>query len=73
MFGNVDEKFIVEMEIDGVVVSREEYTAPRFERERTMLRRKMERDSRGRPWAIFVIKQRLFNTKYYKPRSRKAA
>jgi len=45
------------------VVMREEYTAPRFERERVMLRRKAERDSNGQPWAIFVIKQRIQGTK----------
>jgi hypothetical protein len=73
MFRDLDEKFIVELEIDGEVVSREQYTAPRFERERMMLKRKMERDSREKPWAIFIVKQRLHNTQFYKPRNKKAA
>jgi hypothetical protein len=63
MFLARDDKFIVEIEIAGKVVLREKYTTPKFERDRQMLIRKAERDSRGRPWAIFVIKQRQERTR----------
>lgn len=63
MFASPQEKFIVEVEIDGQVVFREEWIAAKFERERGMLRRKAEREAQGRPWAIFILKQRIENTK----------
>lgn len=63
MFRNPEEKFTIQLEIEGYVVYEEEITPPRYHIMKAMLRGMARRRWPKSEWAIFVVRKREHNTR----------
>ncbi len=69
MFHDPDEKFKLELEVEGVVICSKEITVPFYDITKQMFKRKAEREYPKKEWAIFVVKRRFQNTGYRKKKN----